>query len=122
MKSYEIIVMLVLVFMGVIIVTNVLSVERPSLTISEDDYNGISDSSVTCYLTVSAKVTNLGGPAKSVVLKANVIGQTGNLLASRELEAGELDKKQFSVVNGEISVNKPCSEIKDVVFSISSFS
>jgi flagellar basal body-associated protein FliL len=122
MKSYEIIIALVLVFMCVIIVTNLFSVERPNLSITEKNATQNPFGETTCYLTVSAKVTNLGGAAKDVIVRANVMGQTGNVLATGELKAGDLDKNQYSIASGEIEVDKSCAIISEVSLSIKSFS
>jgi len=121
MKSYEIIVMLLLVFLGVIIITNLFSIERPSLAITDENntQNGFGEN--LCEVTASAKVTNLGGPAKEVMVRVNVLSQAGSVIETKELEAGDMDKNQFSLVSGTIEVNGACTLISNVVFSISSF-
>lgn len=121
MRSYEIIAALVIVFLGVILASNLLSIERPSLEITEKNATQNMSSMESCVLATSAKITNFGSLAKNVILRANVISQTGIVIATKEYEAVDLDKNQFAVVSGNIEVSKPCSAVTEVVFSIKSF-
>ncbi|NYZ80167.1 hypothetical protein H0N95_02865 [Candidatus Micrarchaeota archaeon] len=128
MKQFEKVIILMSVLVSIIIVGYLFNIKIPIIINEKPSFEFLNQTAVkstmangSCFLEVNATIANTGGPAKNVIVKAEVIDIKEQAIASSLIVLGDVGKNEPMDFNTTVVALKNCSEVMRVKLGIGSF-
>ncbi|MEM0372305.1 MAG: hypothetical protein QXO69_00465 [archaeon] len=126
MKQYEKILILMAALIVIVVIGSFVKIqlpdinEKPKFEFSEQTGIKSTMPDNKCRLEFNASVTNTGGAAKVVIVKAEVIEISGVPAAETIIPIGSLGEGEKKFFSGKIIANITCSDVSRVKLSVTS--